>query len=240
MPVKPYTLSAFLLAIACASPFHLYRSPAEVRPALPAQQKSEERFEFAQQNIEDAIRNMEFYLKDNSKGRNADMARMQLAALLNLKASRVPPTPVPMATYQQKILWYVDKVVRTKEATRVTLKIANQSLDQDCAFRAFSTSPLVLIGEDRELYMMSKTPIQLPKAVRTSKYNILGNSTNEDYWMFQGGRTITLEVEFEPLPEGVLTGQIQYLKPVGGVTPVKFSLVNERQQPDKQDPPSDR
>ncbi len=191
--------------------------------------KQEDRFQLAQRNLADAVSNLQAYLRVSPQGKDTALARMQLAAITNMRPGDVPPAPVYLASYLQKIQWYVDKVQRSKDATLVTLKIINLSPDQDCQFRAFTTSPLVLIGDDREIYTMTKTPIAVPKAVRVSKYNIAGGSTNDDYWVFQGGRTITIVVEFDPIPDSVSGGQIQYLKPVAGVIPAKFSMTNEQQ-----------
>jgi hypothetical protein len=188
-------------------------------------------FQLAQRNIDQAIGNLEEYLRQNSGGKNSTLATSQLAALRNLKPNSTTPEPVYLASFNQQVQWYIDKIERTSEATRVTLKIINLSPDQDCQFRAFSTSPLVIIGDDREMYTMTKRPIKLPNAVRVTTNNVVGGATGNQFWVFQGGRTLTIEVEFERLPDGVLGGRIQYMSPVAGVVPPVFSLVNEKQRP---------
>jgi hypothetical protein len=200
---------------------------AERQPA--AQQ--EEGFQKAQRNIEEAIANLDAYIRQSADGKYATLAAGQLAALTNLKLSSTPPEPVYLANFNQKVQWYIQKIERTKDSTLVTFKIINLSPDQDCQFRAFNASPLVIVGDDREIYMMTKRPIKLPNAVRTTTHNIVGGATNDQFWVFQGGRTLTIEVEFERLPDSVLSGRVQYLSPVAGVVPAKFSLANEQQKP---------
>jgi len=218
-----------LAAASVAAIFAFGRSSVAIGQGRPG--SSEASFESAQKSLAAAANELESYTRRLPAGKYETVAKIQLAALQNLMLKKNPPVPVTLASYQQKVQWAVDKVERMADATRVTIKVINLSMDQDCQFIAFTDNPLVIMGDDRELYAMTAQPIKLPKGVRETNLNIVGNSTNNTYWVFQGGRTLSLELEFERMPDGVAGGHVQYLKPVAGAVPLVFSLVSEKPAP---------
>jgi hypothetical protein len=220
----------WVLATASVAAIFAYgRSSVAIGQGRPG--SAEAGFESAQKSLAAAAAELDSYTRRLPAGKYETIAKIQLAALQNLMLKKTPPVPVTLASYQQKVQWAVDKVERTADATRVTIKVINLSTDQDCQFIAFTDNPLVIMGDDRELYAMTARPIKMPKGVRETNLNIVGNSTNNNYWVFQGGRTLSLEVEFERMPDGVAGGHVQYLKPVAGAVPLLFSLVGEKPAP---------
>lgn len=223
-------------AVKTAAAFVLIAGLAQPLLAQPLKPSQESKFQTAQRNINQAIFNLEAFLKASPNSKDAPAARIQLKGLQNLAVSQMSIEPVDMSTGKSTgsymgitrgdTEWYVETVERQEERTRVTLLIRNKNEQEERAMYALDSSPLILIDNKGEYYPVIEKPVP-PEGIREE------TSSGGSYpprWILQGGRAIRVDVFFAPLAPGAVGGKILY-KDGNVAVPAKFSLLNKKQQP---------
>lgn len=206
------------------------RAPSR-RPVSPAPQTvrsdraaepGADRYWAAQRDIEAAVQRLESYLKESPDGAHAATARRQLAAFRELSQAAALPAPVPMGrpALREVSEWRVSAVDPQADKTRVTIEVACRRDDGgDCFFQPFDSSPLVLVDGSGRYYPMLKAG-SMPEGIRH-------RDRRDDRVALSGGRTISVVVDFAPLVDGAMSGQIYY-RDNNQAQPARFSLIGGR------------
>jgi|SRR5215213_198217 len=198
-------------------------SPApQTAPSDRAAQLGAGRYWAAQRDIEAAIQRLEAYLKESPDGVHSSTARRQLTVLRELSQAASRPGPVPMGrpTLREVTEWRVSAVDPQADRTRVTIEVACRRDDGgDCFFRPFDSSPLVLVDGSGRYHPMLKVG-SMPEGVRH-------RDRSDDRVVLSGGRAISIVVDFAPLIEGAISGQIYY-RDDNQAQPARFSLIGGR------------
>ena len=189
-----------------------------VTGSVQAQAKAD-KYKEARDLIRRARTLMGDFVNENPKSEDAHFARVQLAALENIFKTDVSVVPVTLAG---EVTWRVIRVENRDADTRVTLEIENPSDSSEQRFVQFNASPLVLIA-NKKVYAMKKGEVRLPGGVEVEY--------NHDYWKLQPTSTITLDLYFDALDEGVLEGMVKYAWDGRGEKAARFSLMNVNQNP---------
>jgi hypothetical protein len=114
--------------------------------------------------------------------------------------------------------WRVSAADPQPGRTRVTVEIDCRREDGgNCYFDPFGRRPLVLVDNAGRFYTML-SPGDLPGDVRLRDD---GQAT------LSGGRTISLTLDFAPLADGAVSGQIYY-RDNNRAVPARFSLIRQR------------
>lgn len=176
----------------------------------------------AQRDIEAAIQRLSEYLRQSPDGEHAPAARRQLAALRGLTATASRPEWVPMGSPPVRDVpeWRVAGVDLRPDKTRLTVEVTCRRDDGGgCYFDPFGRSPLVLIDDSGRYYPMVEAgplPVDIRYRDRSNERAILS-----------GGRIITVTVDFAPISENALSGQVYY-RDDNRATPARFSLARQR------------
>jgi hypothetical protein len=176
----------------------------------------------AQRNIEAAIQRLGEYLRRSPDGEYASAARRQLAALRGLTATPARPEWVSMGSLPLRDVpeWRVAAVDLQADKTRLTVEIVCRREDGgDCYFDPFGRSPLVLIDNSGRYYPMLEAG-PLPADIRY-------RDRDNERAILSGGRTVTVTVDFAPLAEGAVSGQVYY-RENNQAKPARFSLSSRR------------
>lgn len=171
----------------------------------------------AQRKIQTSIADLEAYLKESPPGEHAQAARQQLEVLRGLAITYMPKNWI---TLYNDIEWRITSVGRQPDKTRLTIQVRNTQSDGEYYFYAFDTSPLILLDSNGEYYpMLYSSPA--PQGIKVVRDIYSEPRLNQ--WYIQGGRTISITVDFAPLGPGVASGQVQY-RDNNKATPARFSL----------------
>jgi hypothetical protein len=175
----------------------------------------------AQRSIEAAIQQLEAYLREFPDGERAETARQQIAVLRGLTVTSSRPEWTSMD--QRRPLsdvseWRVVSLDPQPEKTRVGVEITCKREDGgNCYFKPFDRYPLVLVDDAGRYYSMLESSA-LPSDVR---------DRDDRRAVLLGGRTITVTVDFVPLAEGAISGQIYY-RDDNQAKPARFSFARRR------------
>lgn len=171
----------------------------------------------AQRNIETAVANLKAYLEASPSGTRSVSARQQLQVLQGLTITSVKPDWVEL---HARVDWRVASVDPEPDKTRLIIEIKNRDNQEENFFPSFDSWPLAMIDSNGEFYPMLNTS-SAPTGIKVAPYPY--NLERATVWYLQGGRTISLAVDFAPLAKGVVSGQVQY-KNDNKAEPAKFSL----------------
>lgn len=221
---------AIFLVVSCVAPARgqvreRRRAPAgktgqdSSKPKVSPRQSLDD-FWAAQGSIEAAIRQLEAYLRESPDGERAPTARRQVEALRSVSVTASRPEWVKMGQqyFRHVPVWRV--VAADPQVSRVilTFEIACERDDGgDCYFAPFDRSPLVLIDNAGRHYPMLEMG-DLPQDLRLNRD---GTAT------ISGGRTITVKVDFAPLPVSAVAGQVYY-RDRNSARPARFSLTRRQ------------
>jgi hypothetical protein len=156
------------------------------------------------------------FVRDEPGTPDAYFARLQAAALDDIFKTDVPVTPVVL---DAPIFWRVLRLQTTDSYTKVTVQIENKDESRAANFYMFDRYPLALVA-NKIVYRMKKNPIERPPNVE---------AYGSDAWSLQPTQAITIDVYFEPLERGVVTGMLKYVDDAFHEEPARFSLVNVHQ-----------
>jgi hypothetical protein len=171
----------------------------------------------AQRSIAAAIQQLDEYLRESPDGDSASTARQQLAVLRNLMAIAARPEWVSMnrVTLREVPEWRVASVNLQPDQTRLNVEVRCRREDGGgCYFRPFDRFPLVLVDSTGRYYPMLDAS-DLPPDVRQKE--------NDERVVISSGRIITITVDFAPLAEDVIAGQIYY-RDENQAMPARFSM----------------
>jgi hypothetical protein len=176
----------------------------------------------AQRSIESAIQQLEAYLREAHDGERAATARQQLELLRSLAVNASRPEWVSMkrGLHSRDVpQWRIALVEPQAERTRVTVEVMCTRDDGgDCYLYPFDRFPLVLVDNSGRHYPMLEA-VSLPPGV---SYN-----DRERRASISGGRTITVSVDFAPLANNTVSGQVYY-RDDNEALPARFSLTRRR------------